>query len=98
SRHLPPFPTRRSSDLSLLTGLYPHQAGMGWLDNMVEPKSRGLHGKLLPRCMTIAEVLGDAGYFTAMTGKWHLGQQNGTPPWERRSEEHTSELQSPDHL
>ena len=36
-------PTRAS----LITGLYPHQAGLGWLDNMVEPKSRGIHGKLL---------------------------------------------------
>jgi arylsulfatase len=72
-------PTRAS----LITGLYPHQAGMGWLDNKVEPKSRGFHGKLLPRCVTIAEVLQEAGYFTAMTGKWHMGQQNGTPPWER---------------
>jgi arylsulfatase len=72
-------PTRAA----LLTGLYPHQAGMGWLDNMVEPNSRGIHGRLLPRCVTIAEVLRDAGYFTAMTGKWHLGQQHGTPPWKR---------------
>ena len=72
-------PTRAA----LLTGLYPHQAGMGWLDNKVEPDSRGFHGRLLPRCVTIAEVLREAGYFTAMTGKWHLGQQNGTPPWER---------------
>ena len=31
-------PTRAS----LMTGLYPHQAGMGWLDNMVKPQSRGL--------------------------------------------------------
>lgn len=68
---------------SLITGLYPHQAGMGWLDGKVEPASRGFHGKLLPRCVTIAEVLRDAGYFTAMTGKWHMGQQNGSPPWER---------------
>jgi len=72
-------PTRAS----LLTGLYPHQAGMGWLDSKVEPRSLGFHGRLLPRCVTIAEVLREAGYFTAMTGKWHLGQQNGTPPWKR---------------
>ena len=72
-------PTRAS----LLTGLYPHQAGMGWLDNRVEPTSKGIHGKLLPRCVTMAEVLQDAGYFTAMTGKWHLGQQHGIVPWKR---------------
>ena len=72
-------PTRAS----LLTGLYPHQTGMGWLDGMVLPDSRGLRGRLLPRCVTMAEVLGEAGYFTAMTGKWHLGQQNGTVPWKR---------------
>ena len=72
-------PTRAA----LLTGLYSHQAGMGWLDNKVVPGSKGFYGRLLPRCVTIAEVLRGAGYFTAMTGKWHLGQQNGTPPWTR---------------
>lgn len=72
-------PTRAA----LLTGLYPHQAGMGWLDGRVEPNSRGIHGRLLPRAVTIAEVLRDAGYFTAMTGKWHLGQQYGCAPWNR---------------
>ena len=72
-------PTRAS----LLTGLYPHQAGMGWLDSRVEADSKGIRGRLLPRSVTIAEVLRDAGYFTAMTGKWHLGQQHGCTPWNR---------------
>ena len=48
-----------SSRVSLLTGLYCDQAGGGSL-------SRGA---------TIAEVLGDADYFTAMVGKWHLSKQ-----------------------
>ncbi len=68
---------------SLMTGLYPHQAGMGHLDNDVRPGSRGYQGRLTDESATIAEALKPAGYFTAMTGKWHLGQQHGTPPWER---------------
>jgi arylsulfatase len=31
----------------------------------------------------MAEVLGSAGYFTAMSGKWHVGQNQGVVPWER---------------
>ncbi len=71
------------SRASLLTGLYPHQAGMGHLDNVILPGSAGTTGRLNERSVTIAEVLRGAGYFTAMAGKWHLGQQNGSPPWAR---------------
>src|SRR4051794_12998757 len=71
------------SRAALLTGLYPHEAGMGFLDNMVVPGSKGTQGRLRDDCVTMAEVLDDAGYFTIVTGKWHVGQMHGTPPWKR---------------
>ena len=59
-------PTRAS----LLTGLYPHQAGVG---HMMQDKGLdGYRGDLNTNCRTIAEVLRTAGYATYMTGKWHV--------------------------
>lgn len=70
-------PTRAS----LLTGLYPHQAGVG---HMTEDKGTpGYQGRLNDNCVTIAEVLRPAGYFTIMSGKWHVGQNHGVAPWTR---------------
>ncbi len=70
-------PTRAA----LLTGLYSHQAGVG---HMVQDRGApGYVGHLNDSCVTIAEVLKPAGYFTAFSGKWHVGQQAGVAPWTR---------------
>lgn len=70
-------PTRAS----LLTGLYSHQAGIGWMT--ADQKLPGYRGQLNKECVTIAEVLGEAGYFTAMTGKWHVGFNDEVNPKQR---------------
>jgi len=65
----------------LLTGLYAHQVGIGWMT--ADQGVAGYAGRLNDQCVTIAEVLSDAGYFTAMTGKWHVGFEHGVTPWGR---------------
>lgn len=71
------------SRASLLTGAYPHQAGVGHLESVAIEGSKGLHGKLSDRVVTLAEVLKSAGYYTAMAGKWHIGMTRGVAPWQR---------------
>ena len=59
-------PTRAS----LLTGLYPHQAGVG---HMVEDRGLdGYRGSLNRNCVTMAEALKPAGYRSYAVGKWHV--------------------------
>jgi arylsulfatase len=62
-------PTRAS----LLTGLYPHQAGVGHMMN--DRGVDGYRGNLNRNSMTIAEVLKGAGYSTYMSGKWHVTKE-----------------------
>ncbi len=60
-------PTRAS----LLTGLYPHRAGIGHMGaNLGTPAYQGCLRNDAP---TIAELLRPAGYRTFMAGKWHVG-------------------------
>ncbi|MDB5156656.1 MAG: arylsulfatase [Mucilaginibacter sp.] len=59
------------SRASLMTGLDPHQANMGWMTSE-DFKLPGYRGDLSHNAVTIAEVLKSAGYTTYMTGKWHL--------------------------
>ena len=59
-------PTRAS----LLTGLYPHQTGVGHM--MQDRGQDGYRGDLNTSCATIGEVLRPAGYATYAVGKWHV--------------------------
>jgi arylsulfatase A-like enzyme len=59
-------PTRAS----LLTGLHPHQAGIG---HMMDDRGHdGYRGTLNRQCVTIAEALKPAGYRSYAVGKWHV--------------------------
>ncbi len=69
----------------LLTGLYPHQAGVGLMtsDRGAKfpgagdqgEKFPGYRGALNEHCVTIGQVLKSAGYRTAAVGKWHVGDR-----------------------
>ncbi len=60
-------PTRAA----VLTGLYPHQAGVGHMLGPWRPPS--YTSGLAESCATIAELLHDAGHRTYHIGKWHVG-------------------------
>ncbi len=60
-------PTRAS----LLTGLYPHNAGIGHMGTNLG--SAAYQGFLRNDSATIAEALRPAGYRTMIAGKWHVG-------------------------
>lgn len=64
-------PTRAA----LLTGLYPHEAGVGMMTADAGEKYPGYRGAIQPYTVTLAEVLKAAGYRTAMSGKWHVGDR-----------------------
>ncbi len=65
------------SRASMLTGLHPHQTGVGLLTG--EDGPGGYPGSLNHRCLTIAEVLAASGYRTCMSGKWHVSHEKNRP-------------------
>lgn len=65
------------SRASLLTGLHPHQTGIGILTNDDGPE--GYPGTIHDQTKTLAELLKSQGYQTGMFGKWHLSHSTMTP-------------------
>ena len=61
-------PSCTPSRIAIMTGRLPVRTG---LLNVLWP---GQTNGLVPEEVTIAEVLSDVGYHTAMWGKWHLGE------------------------
>lgn len=72
------------SRASLMTGLHPHQVGIGILNFDDAPD--GYPGNLAEECTTIAEVLKESGYATYLSGKWHMAvdMDNANSAWPTR--------------
>lgn len=70
-------PTRAS----LITGQYPHKAGVGYFDiDLGLPPYQGFLNK---ESLTFGEVLKTAGYRTYLSGKWHVGKDKSVWPTQR---------------
>ncbi|HTJ99648.1 MAG TPA: sulfatase-like hydrolase/transferase, partial [Bordetella sp.] len=70
-------PTRSA----LMTGRHPIRTGA------MQSVPAGLPQGIIPWERTMAEVLSDAGYATAMYGKWHLGDKEGRYPKDKGFDE-----------
>lgn len=65
------------SRASLLTGLYQHQAGVGFM--VYGDWGTGYEGSLNENGVTLGEALKEAGYTTFTSGKWHAAAHRNPP-------------------
>ncbi|WP_367111588.1 arylsulfatase [uncultured Psychrobacter sp.] len=76
-------PYSAPSRASFLTGSDPHEVGVGNLFEISSPEQKAdphYVGHLNDNALTIAQRLQQAGYYTVMSGKWHLGVEPEQAP------------------
>jgi arylsulfatase len=79
-------PTCSPTRSMLLSGTDNHLAGLGSMGEAIAPNQvgkPGYEGYLNEKVVSIATLLRDAGYFTALSGKWHLGEELEHDPYHR---------------
>lgn len=82
-----PAPFCAPTRAALLTGRYPFRCGM--TQNPAPDGGPAADAVALPAGeITLAQVLGSAGYATGIIGKWHLGHQAGALPTARGFDEY----------
>ena len=80
----------------LMTGVDNHRSGLGNMHEFLSDAQRGqpgYEGYLNKDVVTIIQLIRDAGYSTYMTGKWHLGADEGYRPYDRGFDQTYSLLQ-----
>lgn len=79
-------PTCSPTRSMLMSGTDNHLAGLGTMGEILTPNQQGkpgYEGYLNDRVVSIADLLRDAGYFTCISGKWHLGEEIERDPFHR---------------
>jgi arylsulfatase len=79
----------------LMSGNDNHVAGLGNMGELLAENQvgkAGYEGHLNDRVASLAEVLREGGYHTYMSGKWHLGHEKGSLPFDRGFERSFSML------
>ncbi len=76
-------PTCSPTRSMLLTGVDSHKAGLGNMLEELSPNQKGqpgYEGYLNDRVETLPSILGEHGYTSIISGKWHLGMEESQSP------------------
>ncbi len=84
------LPTCSPTRSVLLSGVDNHINGLGTMHELLVPNQKGKIGYetyITDRVVSIADLFNDAGYHTYLSGKWHLGTDDGYRPYDKGFEE-----------